>query len=141
MAIFEHGDHCNEDTAYYAIRSAMDILRSLNHKNRKLRQVYGVNRKIRMRMGLSTGEIYALVLGNYIKREYTYLGNSVNLASKLESMASKHLMLADKETFDLVRNRVLAKKQFIQIPDMGEIEAYEILRLSRQTERGKTIKA
>lgn len=141
MSVFEHGDHYDADTAYCAIRSAMDILRSLNHKNRKLRQVYDVNRKIRMRMGLSTGEIYALVLGNYIKREYTYLGNSVNLASKLESMASKHLMLTDKKTFDLVRNRVLAKKQNVQIPDMGEIEAYEILRLSRRTERGKPIKA
>ncbi len=139
MAIFEHGDRCCKDTAYRAVRSGMDILRSLNHKNRKLRQVYGVNRKIRLRMGLSTGEIYALVLGNYIKREYTYLGNSVNLASKLEGMASKHLILADRKTFDLVRDRVLAKKQMVQIPDMGKIEAYEIIRLSRQTERGKTI--
>lgn len=139
MAIFEHGERLNKEMAYRAVRSAMDILRSLNHKNRKLKQVYGVNRKIRLRMGLSTGEIYALVLGNYIKREYTYLGNSVNLASKLEGMASKHLMLADKKTFDLVENRVLAKKQLIQIPDIGKMAAYEIHRLSRQTERNKTI--
>jgi class 3 adenylate cyclase len=138
MAIFEHGDRFNKDIAYKATRSAMDILRSLNHKNRKLRQVYDVNRKIRLRMGLSTGEIYALVLGNYIKREYTYLGNSVNLASKLEGMASKHLMLTDKKTFDLVKNRVIAEKQLIQIPDIGKITAYEIIRLSRQTERHKT---
>jgi hypothetical protein len=54
-------------------------------------------------------------------------------------MASKHLMLADKKTFDLVENRVLAKKQLIQIPDIGKMAAYEILRLSRQTERNKTI--
>lgn len=141
MAIFEHGDRFNQEIAYHAIRSAMDILRSLNHKNRKLKQVYGVTRRIRMRMGLSTGEIYALVLGNYIKREYTYLGNSVNLASKLESMASKHLMLADKITYDLVKKRVMGKKQMIQIPDMGKIEAYEILRLSRQTERDNALKA
>ncbi|MGD9210037.1 MAG: adenylate/guanylate cyclase domain-containing protein [Desulfobacteraceae bacterium] len=139
MAIFEHGDRYDKETAYRSVRSGMDILRSLNHKNRKLRQVYGVNRKIRLRMGLSTGEIYALVLGNYIKREYTYLGNSVNLASKLEGMASKHLMLADKKTYELIRKRILAKKQLIQIPDIGKIEAYELLRLSRQTERGKTV--
>ena len=64
MAIFEHGDCFCKDTAYRSVRSGMDILRSLNHKNRKLKQVYGVNRKIRLRMGLSTGEIYALVLRN-----------------------------------------------------------------------------
>lgn len=139
MAIFEHGKRFNKDVAYNAVRSAMDILRSLSHKNRKLKRVYDVNHKIRLRIGLSTGEIYALVLGNYIKREYTYLGNSVNLASKLEGMASKHLMLADKKTFDLVRTRVLAKKQMIQIPDIGKIEAYEIIRLSRQSERVRTI--
>ena len=46
--------------------------------------------------------------------------------------------LTDKKTFDLVKNRVLAEKQLIQIPDIGKITAYEIIRLSRQTERNKT---
>jgi class 3 adenylate cyclase len=137
MAIFEHGQRLNAECAFNAVRSGMDILRSLNHKNRKLMQVYGVSNQIRIRMGLSSGEIYALMLGNYIKREYTYLGNSVNLAAKLESIAVKQPLLTDKKTFELVKERVMAKKQITAIPDLGEVETYGILRLSRLSERGR----
>jgi class 3 adenylate cyclase len=137
MAIFEHGQRLNADCAFNAVRSGMDILRSLKHKNRKLIQVYGASHQIRIRMGLSSGEIYALVLGNYIKREYSYLGNSVNLAAKLESIAVKQPLLIDKKTFDLVKERVMAKKQITAIPDLGKMETYGILRLSRMGERGK----
>jgi class 3 adenylate cyclase len=135
MAIFEHGEQPNPDTAYGAVRSGIDILRSLNHKNRKLRQVYGINKKIEIRMGISTGEIYAMVLGNYIKREYTYLGNAVNLAAKLESLASKYQILIDQETFQQTSDRIMAKREDVTITDLGDLEAYQVIRLSRLAER------
>lgn len=137
MAIFEHGQRLDADCAFNAVRSGMDILRSLNHKNRKLKLVYGAANHIKIRMGLSTGEIYAIVLGNYIKREYNFLGNSVNFAAKLESIAVKYPLLIDKATFELAKDRVMAKKQLISIPDLGKMEAYGILRLTRMSERGK----
>ena len=135
MAIFEHGDHMDAEIALRSVRAGIDIQRALGHKNRKLKQAFGVNKQIKIRMGMSSGEIYAIVLGNFIKREYTYLGNSVNLASKLESMAAQQLMLIDAQTFELVKGRIMARRQEIQIPDMGSLSAYEVLRLSRINER------
>ncbi|MDJ0780430.1 MAG: adenylate/guanylate cyclase domain-containing protein [Desulfosarcinaceae bacterium] len=135
MAIFEHGDHMDADTALRSVRAGIDIHRALGHKNRKLRQAFGVNKRIKIRMGLSSGEIYAMVLGNFIKREYTYLGNSVNLASKLESLAAQQLMLIDGQTFELIKDRIMARRQEVDIPDMGRVNAYEVLRLSRLNER------
>jgi class 3 adenylate cyclase len=135
MAIFEHGDHMDARAALRSVRAGIDIHRALRHKNRKLKQAYGVNKRIKIRMGLSSGEIYAIVLGNFIKREYTYLGNSVNLASKLESMAAQQLMLIDAQTFELTKNRIMARRQEVHIPDMGTVNAYEVLRLSRSSER------
>lgn len=135
MAIFEHGDHMDAEIALRSVRAGIDIQRALGHKNRKLKQAFGVNKHIKIRMGMSSGEIYAIVLGNFIKREYTYLGNSVNLASKLESMAAQQLMLIDAQTFELIKDRVMARRQTVDIPDLGSVNAYEVLRLSRFNER------
>jgi class 3 adenylate cyclase len=135
MAIFEHGDRVNAQTAFRSVRAGIDIQRALGHKNRKLKHAFGVNKRIKIRLGLTSGEIYAIVLGNYIKREYTYLGNSVNLASKLESLAAQQLMLIDAETFELTKDRIMARRQEVHIPDIGKVNAYEVLRLSRHNER------
>ena len=57
--------------------------------------------------------------------------------AKLESIAVKQPLLTDKKTFELVKERVMAKKQITAIPDLGEVETYGILRLSRLSERGR----
>ncbi|MBW1960592.1 MAG: hypothetical protein JRJ04_03970 [Deltaproteobacteria bacterium] len=135
MAIFEHGHTLSSDKTFRAVKSGMDIHRALKHKNRKLKKAYGVDRNIRVRIGLSTGEIYAMLLGNYIKTEFTYLGNSVNLASKLESHASDECMLIDGETYRLVKNRIISKPEKITISGLGETTAHKVLRLARMQER------
>jgi len=135
MAIFEHGNAVNPQTAFLAVKSGLDIHRALNHKNRKLRKTYGADKNIRVRIGISTGEIYALLLGNYIKTEFTYLGNSVNLASKLESHADKQFILIDQETHGWVKERILCDPERILIPGLGETPVYRVLRLARMHDR------
>ena len=135
MAIFEHNGSLDADVAFNAIKAGVDINRAINHKNRRLKKVYGLDSGIRFRMGLSTGEIYAIVLGNYIKREFTYLGNSVNLASKLESMATNQFILIDKETYDLLKHRIIAEPKQIVIPSLGKTNAYQFFRLARYGEK------
>jgi hypothetical protein len=44
-------------------------------------------------------------------------------------------MLIDAQTFALVKDRIMARRQEVQIPDMGAVTAYEVLRLSRRHER------
>lgn len=135
MAIFEHGFSLEPELAFNAVRAGMDIHRALNHKNRKLRKVYGSDKNIQVRIGISTGEIYAILLGNYIKTEFTYLGNSVNLASKLESQATKQFMLIDDQSQELVKDRVLSEPEHIFIPGLGKTTAYKVIRLARMHDR------
>lgn len=135
MAIFEHGSALEPNVALNAIETAVDINRAINHKNRRLKKAYGVDSNIRVRMGLSTGEIFAIFLGNYIKREFTYMGNSVNLASKLESRAIDQLILIDENTNNLVKHRILADSKQIAIPGLGEITVYAVFQLARKKER------
>ncbi|MCK5837400.1 MAG: adenylate/guanylate cyclase domain-containing protein, partial [Desulfobacula sp.] len=131
MAIFEHGDCISSQKAMDAICSGIDIYRALKHKNRKLGAVYGADTKINVRIGISTGEIFAMILGNYIKTEFTYLGNSVNLASKLESRASNQCMLIDEETYLQAKNRIVSEPEIIDISGLGETSVHKVLRLAR----------
>ncbi|MFH2045188.1 MAG: adenylate/guanylate cyclase domain-containing protein [Pseudomonadota bacterium] len=135
MAIFEHGQTVSSEKVMNAIRSGIDIYRALKHKNRKLGTVYGEDSKINVRIGISTGEIFAMVLGNYIKTEFTYLGNSVNLASKLESHAKNQCMLIDEETHQQAGNLILSEPETIIIPGLGETNVYKVLRLARMRKR------
>lgn len=135
MAIFEHGQKISSEMVMNAIRSGIDIYRALKHKNRKLGTVYGEDKKINVRIGISTGEIFAMVLGNYIKTEFTYLGNSVNLASKLESHAKNQCMLIDEDTHQQAGNRILSEPETIIIAGLGETSVHKVLRLARMRER------
>ena len=135
MAIFEHGDCISSQKAMDAICSGIDIYRALKHKNRKLGAVYGADTKINVRIGISTGEIFAMILGNYIKTEFTYLGNSVNLASKLESRASNQCMLIDEETYLQAKNRIVSEPEIIDISGLGETSVHKVLRLARMNKR------
>jgi len=135
MAIFEHGFHLKPEIVFDAVRAGMDIHRALNHKNRKLRNVYGSDKNIQVRIGISTGEIYAILLGNYIKTEFTYLGNSVNLASKLESRATEQYMLIDAMSHDQVKERIISEPEQIFIPGLGKTEAHKVLRMTRMQDR------
>lgn len=135
MAIFEHGSKPVPEVALNAVTAGMDIHRALNHKNRKLRNAYGSDKNIQVRIGISTGEIYAILLGNYIKTEFTYLGNSVNLASKLESKATEQCMLIDSLSYDQVKDRVISEQEHIVIPGFGKTKAYKVIRMARMHDR------
>ena len=135
MAIFEHGDTVSSSKVMDAVRSGIDIYRALKHKNRKLIDVYGTDKKINVRIGISTGEIFSMILGNHIKAEFAYLGNSVNLASKLESQAGDQCMLIDEETYKQAKGQILSEPETITIPGLGETPVHKVLRLARMNER------
>lgn len=124
MAIFEHGDTADSKIALNAIRAGIDINRAVHIKNMRFREIYGLDKKISLRMGLSSGEIYALFLGNFIKRQFTFLGNAVNLASKLEAHADKKEILMDQHTYNLVRERVDTCKKELNFKGFGTFKVY-----------------
>ncbi len=135
MAIFEHGDTISSQKVMDAIRSSVDLYRALKHKNRKMSAVYGADKKLNIRIGISTGEIFAMILGNHMKSEFTYMGNSVNLASKLENHAINQSMLIDEETYKQAKGQILSEPVTITITGLGEISAHKVLRLVRMNEQ------
>ncbi|MCP4023466.1 MAG: adenylate/guanylate cyclase domain-containing protein, partial [Desulfobacteraceae bacterium] len=131
MAIFEHGENLAPKVALDAIRASVDMNRAINVKNRRFKSEYNFDTDISFRMGMSTGEIYAIFLGNYIKREFTYMGNAVNLASKLESVAKTKALLLDDTTHTLVRDKIISTKRVLKLPSLGKSTVYEFERLRK----------
>ncbi|ODR88664.1 CHASE2 domain-containing protein [Sinorhizobium alkalisoli] len=81
------------DHALHAVTAALDMLAALSRVNAELeaeaRAVGGVPRRLRIGIGINTGECIVGNMGSARRFDYSALGDAVNLASRLEG-ASKH---------------------------------------------------
>jgi adenylate cyclase len=71
----------------------------------------GLERPFRIRMGISTGFCTVGNFGSPDRMDYTIIGNEVNLAARLESVAEPGSILLAHETNALVRDVVLPEEQ------------------------------
>jgi len=95
----------HEDDALRAVRSALDMLRSLESLNRDLEARWGV--RLAIRIGINSG---AVVAGDATTRQSLATGDVVNTAERLEAAAPAGGVLVGKETYRLVRHAVTAEQ-------------------------------
>ncbi len=127
MAVFGAPQH-QPDHAVAAGRAALAAQAGLAKLNRALSATYG--RSLRMRIGLNSGEMVVGNLGSERKRNYTVLGDAVNLASRLEG-ANKEFgtaILVGEETArrigdalvlrPLTRLRVKGKRRAVEVSEL-----------------------
>ncbi|HQF40014.1 MAG TPA: adenylate/guanylate cyclase domain-containing protein [Opitutaceae bacterium] len=71
-----------ENHALSACRAALESMRRLDALNARIEREHG--RRLGMRIGVNTGDVIVGNVGSTKKRNYTVLGDAVNLASRLE---------------------------------------------------------
>ncbi|KKM23238.1 hypothetical protein LCGC14_1617210, partial [marine sediment metagenome] len=76
-----------EDAPQRAIRSAYAIHREMTRFNDKIKQEKEKMPPINMRIGIHTGPVVVGTLGNDLRVEFKAVGDTVNLASRMESLA------------------------------------------------------
>jgi adenylate cyclase len=82
-------------------------------------------------IGVSTGETVAGTVGTDDRMEYTVIGDSVNVAARLESTAKPMQILIAGRTWEVVKDVVKARSLGV-VRVRGkeeEIEVYEVLHL------------
>jgi predicted ATPase/class 3 adenylate cyclase len=134
----------HEDSPRRAAHAALAVQRALRDYDRELQGQGG--RQLQMRIGLHTGPVVVGKIGDDLRMDYTAVGDTTNLASRLEQSARPGSVVVSEATHAAIAG-------FFETLDLGEIavkgrasvRAFEVLRararrsrLDAAVERGLT---
>ena len=90
-----------EDAPQKAVRTAFAIHKEIAKFSDRLKQQQGQSMPIKMRIGIHTGPVVVGTLGNDLRLEFKAVGDTVNLASRMEGLAEPGTTCVSEETFRL----------------------------------------
>ena len=90
----------HEDDAERAVRAGLEIQEAAREYAEAVRRDYGVDFDVRV--GINTGLAVLAVVGDEIKTEYTAMGDTTNVAARLQSAATPGTVLISADTHHLV---------------------------------------
>jgi class 3 adenylate cyclase/tetratricopeptide (TPR) repeat protein len=135
----------HEDHAVRACYAALRMQQTITRYADEVRRVHGV--PITIRVGINSGEIVVSSINNDLYMDYTVVGQTAHLASRMEQMAMPGSVLAAADTIRLVEGYVEAKslgemtiKGLPQPVEVFEITegGFERTRLQAAASRGLT---
>jgi adenylate cyclase len=90
-----------EDDPERAIRAAVEMRKSLIEMMKEVED----DRRFDVRLGINTGRVVAGNLGSPKRMDYTVIGDTVNTASRLESIAEPNQILIGEKTYEAVKDK------------------------------------
>ena len=121
-----------ENTAERAVRAALDMQAGIAMMRAGFLDEYGVD--LQMRIGLNSGSVIVGNIGVEQMMDYTAVGDTVNLASRLETAADPGTILVSEAVY----RQTKALFAFKEIPDLQlkgyaePITAYRVLGIKRK---------
>lgn len=112
MAIF-NAPFDSEDYIYRAICTARDIVEGTEALSKKLMERFG--KTISFGIGINCGPAVVGNIGSERRMDYTAIGDTVNTAARLESVASRGQVLMSEAVYQAMKDRVEAEP-------VGELE-------------------
>ncbi|MCX6001179.1 MAG: AAA family ATPase [Chloroflexi bacterium] len=125
-----------EDAPQRAIRSALAIQREMTRFSGMLKDE-GEASYLGMRIGINTGPVVVGTIGNDLRVEFTAVGDTVNLASRMEGLAEPGTACVSEDTFKLTEG-------FFRFEALGErqvkgkeapVKAYRVIAPSTRRTR------
>ena len=127
MVYFGH-PLAHEDDAQRAVFAALEILDKLPVLNKSLEQDFNVS--LKMRIGIHTGGVVVGEMGKADSPEIRALGETPNVASRIQDLADPNSLVISEATHDLV-------KGFFDTQDLDE---YDIKGISRPIKLWRVIR-
>jgi class 3 adenylate cyclase/tetratricopeptide (TPR) repeat protein len=103
----------HEDHAQRACHAALSIQKSIAEYGNKMMKDFAV--EFKMRIGINSGPVVVGAIGDDLRMDYTAIGDTTNLASRIENMARPGTILVSSHTHKLA-------KDFFEFKSLGEIE-------------------
>jgi class 3 adenylate cyclase/tetratricopeptide (TPR) repeat protein len=102
----------HEDHAVRACYAALRMQEAVSHHATELRRQRGLD--VQIRIGLNSGEVVVRAIGSDLRMDYTALGQTTNLASRLEQLARPGTSLLTADTLTLAEG-------YAQVTSLGPI--------------------
>ena len=102
MALFNTPLNPQEDHAERAIRTALMIRESMSHYHTKIPE----NRRLYFGTGIHLGEAVVGNVGSAMRKDYSAIGDAVNLAKRVQENAQPGQILLSAAAYDAVRDWV-----------------------------------
>jgi class 3 adenylate cyclase len=90
----------HEDDAQRAVRTGLGIIEALDQLNTRLKQDRGV--ELAVRLGIHTGLVVVGEVGGGARQEQLALGETPNVAARLQGIAAPHTVVISAVTFQLL---------------------------------------
>lgn len=97
----------HEDDAHRAVRAALGIVEAMGTLNTRLESEYGV--KLAVRLGIHTGPVVVGEMGGAGRHEQLALGETPNIAARLEGLAAPDTVVISAMTKRLVEDAFILK--------------------------------
>jgi TOMM system kinase/cyclase fusion protein len=95
----------HEDDARRAVRTGLDVVEALGALNARLAQRYGV--RLAVRIGIHTGMVVVGEMGGGSRQEQLALGDTPNVAARIQGLAAPDTVVISPATFRLVQGYFL----------------------------------
>jgi class 3 adenylate cyclase/tetratricopeptide (TPR) repeat protein len=118
----------HEDGPRRAVHAALGMQRALREYHQQVEAQRGLT--LQMRIGLNTGPVVVGKIGDDLRMDYTAVGDTTNLAARLQQLAQPGVVVISEATHRLVAG-------FFDMRDLGEhtvkgrtepVRVYEVLR-------------
>ncbi len=115
------------DDAIHAVSCALEIQQLIASKDRKF--FHGDAEHLRVGFGMHTGHLVAGNLGSLRKMNYSIIGDTVNVAARLEGVAAAGEIIITRDTRDLLGDRfILESRKAVKVKGKAkEIEIFNVI--------------
>ena len=103
----------HEDHAQRACHGAIAIQKAMRAYGEKIQKDYEVD--FRMRVGINSGPVIVGAIGDDLRMDYTAVGDTTNLASRMEGLAEPSSIMVSANTYKIA-------KDFFEFRPFGEVK-------------------